>query len=474
MKVLFACSEASPIVKVGGLGDVAGALPKALENLGVDVDVIIPFYSVIDQAKFKIIKQLTIEVPYANATHNVDVYKTKLPNSNVDVFLLGDRRYLSDGGSQAFTSLKDEIERFSFFDRSVVEFIKAQFNVYDLVHCNDWHTGVITHLLEEEIGDERPATLFTIHNVSYQGQWSLELVQELGLTIPLHQVLQWDLEDGNINFMQEGIASSDAVSTVSPTYAKEIMFSDIGGQMADILKGKSGRVFGILNGIDYDSYNPETDKNLFEKFSVKSLEKKKLNKEKLQKELSLHVKNIPVFSIISRIDPNQKGFDIFSEMIEKMLEMDLQIIILGKGDKGYEEKFTNLSKDSKYKGKISVNIGFDEGLARKIYAGSDVFLMPSRTEPCGLAQMIAMRYGALPIVHETGGLKDTVKDEVDGFSFNIFKSSELLKCVTRAFKLYGSEKWQSMIKNAMKKDFSWKNSAIEYKELYEKVVNYRK
>ncbi|MBI4091245.1 glycogen synthase [candidate division WWE3 bacterium] len=470
MKVLFAASEVSPIVKIGGLGDVAGSLPKALEKLGVDVDVIVPFYDIIPRHKFKIVKQYSIQVPYANQTHSVGVYKTKIPGSGVDVLLLKDAKYLSNGGTEAFTNLKNEIERFAFFNRALVEYIKARFNTYDIVHCNDWHTGVATHLLEEEIGDERPATIFTIHNVSYQGQWSLELVQELGLTIPLHRILQWDLEDNNINFMLEGIASSDYVSTVSPSYAKELLFTDIGGQMSEILKARQGRFYGILNGVDYSVFNPKTDVEIYRRYDAETFASgKKINKLMLQKELSLDVRNVPVISIIARLDPKQKGLDILAAALERILDLEVQFVLLGKGDKEYEKALEKLSRVKKYEGKLSINLKFDEGLARKIYAGSDVFLMPSRFEPCGLSQLIAMRYGALPIVHSVGGLKDTVKDGATGFSFNVFNSNALYRSVVRACKLYGSKKWDGMIKQAMKKDFSWDKSAREYLELYSMV-----
>ncbi|OGC49926.1 hypothetical protein A2716_01020 [candidate division WWE3 bacterium RIFCSPHIGHO2_01_FULL_40_23] len=475
MKVLFAVSEVAPIIKVGGLGDVAGSLPKALEKLGVDVDVIVPFYSIIKRGDYKIIKQLTIEVPYSGETHDVSVYKTKIPGSNVDVILLFNQRFLSGGGVDAFSSLKDEVARFAFFNKAVVEFIKASFNIYDLIHCNDWHTGLITHLLEEEVGEERPATLLTIHNVSYQGQSSLELVREVDLSIPLHRILQWDLEDNNINFMLEGAASADAVNTVSPSYAKELLFDDIGGQISDILRGRSGRFFGILNGIDNSYFDPEKDRNIKYRFGVRDWkEAKNENKALLQKELSLPVKNVPFVSLISRLDPKQKGLDLLWESLKDILKLDLQFVLLGKGDKKYEEMLANLSKVKKYHEKLSISLGFDEGLARRIYASSDIFLMPSRTEPCGLSQMIAMRYGALPVVHNVGGLKDTVKDGIDGFSFNIFSPNAFLRAVTRAYKLYGSRKWDAMVKNALKNDFSWSKSAKEYKELYKKVIELRK
>lgn len=475
MKVLFAASEVAPIVKVGGLGDVAGSLPKALERLGLDVDVIVPFYHVIDVHKFKIVKQLEIDVPYAGATHKVGVFKTKLPDSTVDVLLLKNNEYLSRGGTDAFTSLKDEIERFAFFSRSVVEYIKAEFNTYDLIHCNDWHTGMITHLLEEEIGQERPATLFTIHNIAYQGQWDLELVHELGLSIPEHRILQWDLEDGNVNFMLEGIASSDAVSTVSPSYAKELLLSEIGGQMSDLLKGKQARFFGILNGLDYDYFNPKTDRNLKKRYSTEGYKDAKLeNKTALQKELVLASKNVPVISLVSRLDPKQKGLDIFAEIIGKILALDVQLVILGKGDKEYEDNFRKLAQLKKYHDKLSINLGFDEPLARRIYAASDLFLMPSRTEPCGLAQMIAMRYGTLPIVHKVGGLKDTVTDGKDGFSFALFKGDALFRTIEKAVRLWGSPKFDKMVKEAMAKDFSWDSSAFDYYELYKKIVSYKK
>ena len=474
MKILFAASEVSPIVKIGGLGDVAGALPKALEKLGVDVDVIVPFYPVIDRHKFKIIKQLSIDVPFDGHTWEVGVYKTKLPGSQVDVLLLNEPRFLAGGGVNAFSSLKDEIERFTFFSRAVVEYVKAQFNIYDVVHCNDWHTGMITHILEEEIGEERPATLFTIHNISYQGEWGMDLVQELGLSISEHRILEWDLEDGNVNLMLEGIASSDMVNTVSPTYAKEVKFSDVGGGMSEILRGKGKRFVGILNGIDYEYYNPQIDPFLRLNYNTRTYkEGKKQNKIELQKELGLKIKNVPVVSIISRLDGKQKGLDILCEALPEMLKLEMQFVLLGKGDKKYEESFYKLAHLRKYHGKVSINLGFDEALSHRIYAASDIFLMPSRFEPCGLSQLISMKYGTLPVAHGVGGLKDTVKDDSTGFIFNVFSGNGLLRAVTKAYKLCGSKKWQEMVTKAMKKDYSWARSAEDYLDVYKKAIDYK-
>lgn len=475
MKVLFAVSEAAPIVKIGGLGDVAGSLPKALEKLGVDIDVAIPYYSIIDPAKYKIIKQFDMTIPFAGATHHVGVYKTKLPESSVDVLMFRNLKYLSGGGIKAFSSLKDEVERFAFFDRAIVEYIKLSFNTYDLVHCQDWHTGVITHILEEEVGEERPATLFTIHNVAYQGQAGLELVQELDLSIPAHQILQWDLEDGNINFMLEGAASSDALSTVSPTYAKELLFNDIGGQISEILAARKDRFFGILNGIDYDFFNPKKDKHLHTRYDHTSFKAgKQANKTALQKEIGLTQKQVPLIAMVTRLDVKQKGLDILAEALDAIFEQDVQFVLLGKGDPAFEKRLEKLAGLKKLHGKLAIKLGFDEGLARRIYASSDMFLMPSRTEPCGLGQMIAMRYGSLPIVHSTGGLRDTVADGVDGFCFNVFSGNALLRSVTKACKLWGSDKWQTMVKHAMQKDFSWDKSALDYLDLYKKVIAIRK
>ncbi|MDC0449241.1 glycogen synthase [bacterium] len=469
MKVLLPASEVAPIVKLGGLGDVIGSLPKALEKVGVNADVIIPFYPTAKVQDGQLYKSLDLEVPFNNTSNSVEVFKTKLPGSNVDVFLLRNKEYFVLGGKDAFINARPETEMFAFFSRAVVEFVKAEFNTYDLVHCNDWHTGMITHLLQDELEGARPATLFTIHNLGYQGIGDLSLVKEMGIVPGDHPLIEWDIADGDINFIQQGITSSDYVNAVSPTYAKEILTEEFGGELTDVLRAREGRLTGILNGIDYSAFPREFDESNWQ------TEKRK-HKEVLIKELDLGTQNLkrPLLSFIGRLDPNQKGLDILVESIPGIVKAGGSFVLLGTGDSVWEEKLKKLAQKKSLAEFVSINIAFDIELAQKIYSGSDFLLIPSRYEPCGLIQMIAMWFGTVPIVHATGGLKDSVKDGQNGFLFDDYTSSALLNAVKTAVSTYSGQddvSFEKIVEGALTEDFSWGKSAQEYKNLYERVIN---
>ncbi len=464
MKILIAASEVAPIVKIGGLADVVGSLPKALEKIGVDADVIIPYFPSANLSTFRVFKSIDIQVPFAESSVAVSVYKTRLPNSNVDVFLLKNDHYFGSGGKQAFLNTVSETETFTFFAKAVVEYIKTALNTYDLVHCNDWHTGLITHLLEDELGLERPATLFTVHNLLYQGIGGEEIIKDAGITPGEHPTVDWNISEGNINLMLQGLASSDYINTVSPTYASEIKQLNTGSKVSDVLVSKENRLDGILNGIDttqfpryYDVSNYKTGKN--------SDKEKLLNLLGLENNLTK-----PIFSFVSRLDPNQKGLDILIKTIPEIVKNGGQFVLLGVGDHDWEQKFVDLGM----KDNVSINIAFSADKANSIYSGSDFLIIPSKYEPCGLTQMIAMWYGTLPVVHAVGGLKDSVNDGVNGFCFADYSSGRLLDSILRAFKIYHNfSSMDTMIKNAMKTDFTWEKSALKYKNLYEKVIALR-
>jgi starch synthase len=460
MRVLIAASEVSPIIKLGGLGDVIGSLPKALANVGVNADVVVPFFPHADLRGVSIYKTFDLNVSFDGEVHVVEVYKTKLSNSNVDVFLLSNAHFFSQKNPRAFANTSRETDMFTFFSRAVVDFIKLGFNTYNVIHCNDWHTGLIPHLLEEEFGSARPASLFTIHNLMYQGIGSSELVKDVGIAPGTHRLIDWDLSDGNLNLMLQGITSSDCVSTVSPQYAKEIMTNEFGGSFSDILKEREERVVGILNGVGYDSFPRDFNMSNWE-------EKKRLSKAKLQKELGLEqAPDKPIFSVISRLDPYQKGLDILYEAIPSIIDNGGQFVLLGTGDPSWEKKFSDLKSSD-----ISCNIKFDANLARIIYAGSDFLVIPSKYEPCGLIQMIAMWNGTLPVAHAVGGLKDTILDNITGITFKDYSTKSLVSALKQAFNIYGTEKMPRLIERALKQDFSWNKSAAEYKKLYEKLTN---
>jgi len=466
MNILLAASEVAPIIKIGGLGDVAGSLPLALEKIGVDADVIVPFYPIVKTEGLPLYKSFEISVPFNEESNNVEVYKSKLPNSDVDVILLKNDKYFMLGGQDFYAKNVTETEMFTFFSKAVVEYIKSQFNTYDVVHCNDWHTGLITHLLKDEIGEERPRTLFTIHNIMYQGIGGLDTVWKAGIVPGEHPLIDWDISDGDLNLMLQGITSSDYVNTVSESYAEEILTKEFGGPFYEILQGRKARLSGILNGIHYSYFPRNFDENNFKNIKDK-------NKEELQKELGLEVdKNKPLFSFIGRIDPGQKGLDILYTVVEGILDKKGQFVLLGTGDKAWEQRFKVLAKKKSIKENFSCNIMFDTQLANKIYAASDFLLIPSKYEPCGLIQMISMWYGTIPIANNVGGLKDTIEHDKTGILFSEYSSKALIEAILHAFKVYYEDKdlFNKMRSNALEQDFSWEKSAEKYKDLYQKIV----
>ncbi|KPK78854.1 MAG: hypothetical protein AMJ89_00130 [candidate division Zixibacteria bacterium SM23_73] len=469
LKVLFIASECAPVVKVGGLGDVIGSLPKALKKIGVDVSVLIPKYRKIKGINPKLKKSFKID--FGDKKEKVTLYKAKIPNSEVSLYLLENKKYISSGGvyfsSSAMAFTQKEINRFAFFSKAAIPFI-SEFNP-DIVHCHDWHVGIIPDLLKKE--NIRIPSIFTIHNLANQGFSQLGILRKLSFIKTPSALINWDAQDGNLDFILQGIVSSDILTTVSPSYAKEVMTPDFGEGLNEILKAREARIFGILNGIDYGVWNPQKDEKIFRKYSIKNYKKKKAeNKKALQEKLGLpNDSKVPVLAMISRLTW-QKGFDLMLDIFDKILEQKVQIVILGVGEKVLEKSLK--TKERKNKTKVSVNIKFDERLAHQIYAGADIFIIPSRFEPCGLCQMIAMRYGTVPVVRKTGGLADTVEDKKTGFVFEEYKPSALFEKIKQALNLYSNKrKWQDLIVAIMKKDFSWKKSAKEYLKIYKKLID---
>jgi starch synthase len=467
MKILLVASEVAPIIKLGGLGDVAGSLPKALEKLGVDVDVIVPYFPFAKTEGLPVYKNLDINVPYAGENNPTGVFTTKLPGSNVDVIMLQNSKYFHSHQKTWTMSNEEELATFSFFDRAVVEYVKTKFNTYDLIHCNDWHTGLITHLLSDELETERPATLFTIHNLMYQGKGAVEIVRDVGIVPGEHSLIDFDISDGDLNMIQQGISSADFVNTVSPTYMKEILTKEYGADFSDILQARIGRTDGILNGLDYSSFPRTYDETNW------STEKPKIKKDLLAK-LGLNPDSKrPLFAFVGRLDPYQKGIDLVHQIIPHLIQKGGDFVLLGTGDTGWQDKLVELSKDPQYSPYFSAKIMFDKGLAEQIYAASDFLIVPSKYEPCGLIQMIAMWYGSLPIVRATGGLKDSVQEGINGFLFDKYTAQDLINVVDKAFAAYNGRELPKMITTAMTSDFSWDKSAQQYKELYKKVIQLR-
>ena len=476
MRVLFAASEAHPFIKTGGLGDVMGALPKSLAKLGVDVRVVIPKYKNIkDELKQKLqfVKWFTVSVGWRNQYCGIFQYQYK----GVIYYFIDNEYYFNRDGLYGYF---DDGERFAFFNRAVLEFIKQIDWQPDLINCNDWQTGMVPVLLNLEYKKDefysKIKTVFSIHNLLFKGSFSPKVLPEL-FGYDYMPLVNGSVElDGSVSFLKGGLNYCDQITTVSNTYAEEIKTPQYGEGLDGFLRSKSYYLMGIVNGIDYEEFNPQDDKLIFKNFNINSIDNKVQNKLSLQRELVLpQKKDTPMIGLISRLT-HQKGCDLIVNMIDRLLQRDIQLVILGTGDYWYEETFKNLQY--RYPDKVSANIKFDNTLAHKIYAATDMFLMPSLFEPCGLGQLIALRYGSIPIVRETGGLKDTISPYNqyngvgNGFGFKNFNSNELMQIIEYALTIYNDKNaWNNIIRQAMNSDNSWEKSAMQYKWLYEGVVN---
>lgn len=488
INILITAAELTPIAKVGGLGDVIGSLPKALVKIGVNAKIAIPFYGFIDSKKYntKLIAK-NIQTTLNNQKGKFSLYKTSLQDSPITVYLikqpffnnkevyLSKRKYSKKQQSGTYTRSLKDIYRFGFFSKMVIEICKIIQPTIDIIHCNDWHTALVPVLLKTIYKSDqklsRIKTLYTIHNLANQGIAELSILKYLGLSTEDLKSIKEDAKNYDINFMAQGILNADIINTVSPNYAREILTKEFGQGLERLLIKRRRDLFGILNGIDVEVFNPKTDTNLYKNYDLKSLDKKVENKIFLQKTLGLSVDpKLIVFGVVSRL-VYQKGLGLILDTANDIFKRNVELVVLGTGQKEIESGFIQLQK--KYPNKISTNIRFDTKLAQQIYAGADAFLMPSRFEPCGLGQMIAMRYGTIPIVRSTGGLKNTVQERKTGFLFKGFNKKDFLKALGRALKIYYNKpkKWKELQLNGMKQDFSWERSAKEYLNLYIKLIN---
>ncbi|MDI6591616.1 MAG: glycogen/starch synthase [Patescibacteria group bacterium] len=474
VKVLFAASECMPYAKVGGLADVVGSLPKALKEMGIDVRICLPKYQTIDlketntEAKFELVAK-GIKI----GDEKINIYQGLLQKSEVILYLLDNERYFGENGiyfgkTEFFGSFKG-IQRFLFFSKAILEIFPYLDWWPQIIHCHDWHTAIISLLLK--IRKQNIRTLLTIHNLSNQGKWAAQDIFNF-LNLKGNEIETLKIRDkgGDFNILQQGILNADMINTVSPTYAKEILTKEYGEGLEADLNRRKKDLFGILNGIDTQIFNPATDPNLKVNYSQKDFEKRKINKADLQKILNLPPKpEIPLASFISRL-VKQKGLDLIEKIIPELVKLHLQIVFLGVGEKKYEKMLSFFAK--KYPESISANLKFDSVLAQKIYAGSDIFLIPSLFEPCGLIQMLAQRYGAIPIARKTGGLADTIEDKKTGFLFKKYSPEAFLKKIKEALVVFSKRKDRGrMVKKAMRKDFSWKKSAKKYIKLYYRLLS---
>lgn len=476
MKVLFAASESHPFIKTGGLGDVIGALPKYLKLLDVDVRVVIPKYKNISKNiidKLKYVTNFYVKVGWRNQYCGIFEYE----NEGVTYYLLDNEYYFNRDGLYGYY---DDGEKFAFFDRAVLEFLKVIDWQPQIIHCHDWQTGMIPvmHKLEyrRDLFYYDMKTVFSIHNIFFQGNCDPGILPEL-FGYDFQPFFNGSLElNGAVSFLKGGLNYSDRISTVSRSYANEIQTPEYGEGLEGLLRERSYALSGIVNGIDYSEYDPSQDNYIYDKFNIDSIEKKVKNKTKLQKDLGLPIKeDVPLIGIVSRLT-HQKGCDLVINSIDRLLQRNIQIVILGTGDYLYEQTFKRLQIN--YPDKVSANIMFDNSLAHKIYAAADMFMMPSLFEPCGLGQLIALRYGAIPIVRETGGLKDTIcpynkyNGVGNGFSFRNYNHNELFNTTEYALQIYSDkEAWRSIVEQAMNSNNSWSKSAKEYKQLYKGLID---
>ena len=475
--ILFAAFEASPFIKTGGLGDVSGALPAHLKSEDFDARVILPLLSSIPEEYRSRMKFVTdYEVKLGWREQYCGLYT--LRKGGVTYYFLDNEYYFKR--PQVYGEF-DDAERVAFFSAAVLETIRHIDRNYrvDILHCNDWHTALVPVFLRETFnGDplyDRIRTVFTIHNLKFQGQYSRSITGDvLGLNgTPAEGQM---IHDDAVNFLQGAVIYSDAVTTVSPTYAKEICTMSYGEGLEGLFQSRSYKLSGIINGIDRDSYDPETDKALAVNYNAGSIEKKLENKLALQRELGLEEDpDIPLFAMVSRLT-TQKGANLIAELMPQFRERNMQLAVLGTGDYLYEHAIADFAYHNQTR--IAARITFNEQLSRRFYAGADVFLMPSAFEPCGLAQMIAMRYGTLPLVRETGGLKDTVRGYWDygnlanGFSFKDFDANGLRSAVDLAAGLWydNKETWKELQQNAMGMNYGWEESAEKYRKLYDSLL----
>ncbi|MFH1171114.1 MAG: glycogen/starch synthase [bacterium] len=477
-RILFAAAEVAPFAKAGGLADVAGALPRALSDLGLDVRIVLPLYRQIDRTRYAIRKRPErFTIRFDGLRHVVRVFASTLPKSSVPVYFIDHPHYEGAGDIyyQDVTNQKDQqelqVDRFLFFSRVIPEFLKALRWTPDVVHCHDWHTGAVPFFLarsREMSRARRPATVYTIHNLPLQGSVAVQRFEELceGTTQDL-RVPQAAIQRGYINLTKLGLLTADALTTVSPTYAREILTSAGGAGLAGTLRRRRSNLSGILNGLDIDAFNPATDSSIVN-FTAQTLERRKKNTERLLRRGGLEPRR-PVWGMVSRLT-NQKGIDLVCEIIPRLVQWGGAIVLLGSGEPRLEQRLAALSR--RYPKQLFLTIGFDVTLAQQIYAGCDGFLMPSVFEPCGLGQLIAMRYGAIPIVRATGGLRDTVTEGKTGFVFTRLTGTAFLAACSRFLRLFRNQTtWQALQRRAMGQDVSWSSPAKKYLRVYQKSVN---
>lgn len=479
-KILFVASEAVPYIKTGGLADVVGSLPKYFDKEKYDVRVILPKYACMDElllAQLKFVCHFYVNLNWRK--QYVGIFTTEY--KGVRYYFVDNEFYFA--GDKPYNNIYEDVEKFAYFSKAVLESLPYIDFAPDILHCHDWQTGLVPVYLRTTYGSDNfyagIKTIFTIHNMKFQGRWKIREVMDItGLPEHIFRTASGLESYGESNYLKGGIVYADAVSTVSPEYAKEITTREGGEGLDGLMNARIDSLYGIVNGIDYEEFNPETDPHIETNYTVKNaVAGKRKNKLALQKMLGLPVRDdVFMIGIISRMT-SQKGFDLIAYILDEIFDtMDVQFVVLGTGEGQYENMFHHFH--NKYPDKLWAHIGYSDEYAHKIYASCDAFLMPSLFEPCGLGQMMAMRYGTLPIVRETGGLKDTVEayNEYEntgtGFSFSNYNAHEMLFILRYAQNIYkeNRSRWNEIVQRAMQKDFSWGASAKSYESLYDKVT----
>ena len=472
-KILFVSTEVNPYSKSGGLGDVAGSLPQALRQKGADVRVVLPLYKTVPEhllSDAKIIGHFTVNLAWRAQEATIVALEKE------NVYLIKNDHYFHRDNYYGYD---DDYERFAFFSKATVELLAHVGFQADILHFNDWHTGLgptyLRSIYRQFTYYANMKSLLTIHNLHYQGIFGREVLWDIGLNDGYFTNGELEFY-GKISYLKAGIVHADAISTVSETYAAEIQTPAYGYGMEGLLRQRGaveGKLFGITNGIDVVENNPETDPRIYVNYNADSLDKKRENKRRLQEQLGLPISDAPMLSMVTRL-AEQKGFDILAIILEELLQKDVQLVILGTGEARYEDMLRHFAW--KYPDKVSANIRFASTLAQRIYAGSDLFLMPSVYEPCGLGQLFAMEYGTIPIVRKTGGLADTVQHfdpqtgTGNGFLFEDYLASGLMWAINEALDVYGTPSWEVLVKNAMAGDYSWDKAAEKYMDMYRRIL----
>ena len=471
MKILYVTSEANPFAASGGLGDVMGALPIAVHEEGVEASVIMPLYdSVKEEHRCKLEKVIDINFKLAWRETGASVFK--IEHNGVTYYFVENHRYFTRG---RLYGEQDDAERFAFFSKAVIEFMIQSGNVPDILHANDWQTALTVIYLKTEFA-EHPMlsgikTVYTIHNIEYQGKFGYNVLGDVfGINGNYMGVLEYD---GCVNLMKGAIVVSDYITTVSPNYANELEYDFFSFGLSPMIKAAKYKISGVINGIDYNYFSPETGGDIVKKYTTRTVKSgKAANKKALQEELGLEVRpDVPLLVMITRLTAG-KGIDLVLHILEEVLREDVQVAILGTGDKEYEHRIAEMAN---HHPNLAALIKFDRVISKKMYASADIFIMPSKSEPCGLAQMIACSYGTVPIVRSVGGLYDSIKpwgsEGGNGFRFDNYNAHDLLYSIKNAVSLYRDKsEWAKLVVAAKKSDFTWKNSAVKYVKIYNKLT----